>query len=158
MKSSFYLKLYLLTVPVFFAVDMLWLGWIAVDYYQQQIGHLLARQINWAAALAFYFTYIAGILLFAVLPGLKRRSLVHAATMASAFGFFTYITYELTNMATLPKWPLELVMVDTLWGMALCTSVASLSYLIGRWLQRGGHDSGEIGAHMGAQMGDGRGE
>lgn len=138
MHFAFYAKLYLLTVPVFFALDMLWLGWIAADYYQEQIGQLLSEQINWTAALAFYFIYIAGILIFAVLPGLNRRSLVHTAIMAPAFGFFTYITYELTNMATLPDWPLELVLADTLWGMTLCASVGCLSYLIGRWLQQGG--------------------
>ncbi|EIC22503.1 DUF2177 family protein [Thiorhodovibrio frisius] len=150
MTVRYYIKLYLLTVPVFFALDMFWLGWLAVDFYQEQIGHLLAGQVNWLAALAFYCIYIAGILIFAVLPGLKRQSLVHAATVAPAFGFFTYSTYELTNMATLPDWPLTLVLVDTLWGMLLCTSVASLSYLIGRWLLRAGHG--------GERMGDGQGE
>jgi len=136
MRMGFHIKLYLLTVPVFFAVDMVWLGWIAVDFYQQQIGHLLAAEVNWAAALAFYFLYILGILIFAVVPGLKRRSLMHTLTMAPAFGFFTYATYELTNMATLPDWPLKLVLIDTLWGMTLCTAVASLSFGIGRWLRR----------------------
>lgn len=136
MQLGLLVRLYLLTVPVFFAVDMVWLGWVAADFYQQQIGHLLAAEVNWAAALAFYLLYILGILIFAVVPGLKRRSLAHTLTMAPAFGFFTYATYELTNMATLPDWPLKLVLVDTLWGVVLCTSVASLSFGIGRWLQR----------------------
>ncbi|MBK5967393.1 MULTISPECIES: DUF2177 family protein [Thiorhodovibrio] len=141
MSPVFLIKLYLLTVPVFFAVDMVWLGWLAADFYQQQIGHLLSEQVNWAAALAFYLLYIVGILMFAVVPGLRRQSLVHTLAMAPAFGLFTYATYELTNMATLPDWPLNLVLIDTLWGMALCTMVASLSYLLGRWLQRRAENS-----------------
>jgi hypothetical protein len=36
------LKLYLALLPVFFLVDMLWLGVIAADFYQAQIGHLLS--------------------------------------------------------------------------------------------------------------------
>jgi hypothetical protein len=30
---------------------------------------------------------------------------------------------------------MNVVLIDTAWGMALCASVAALSYLIGRWLQ-----------------------
>ena len=37
MSSSFWLKLYLLTVPLFFVVDMIWLGLIARGFYQQQL-------------------------------------------------------------------------------------------------------------------------
>lgn len=136
MNLTFYLKLYLLTVPVFFAIDMVWLGWIAVAFYQQQIGHLLAESVNWGAALAFYLLYIAGILLCAVIPGLRRASARHTLGLAATFGFFTYLTYDLTNMATLPDWPLALVLIDTLWGVTLCTLVAGLSYLIGKRLTR----------------------
>lgn len=135
MTPLFFIKLYLLTVPIFFLIDMLWLGWIAADVYQEHIGHLLATEVNWAAALAFYLTYIVGILIFAVIPGLNKGSVAHTLTMAAAFGFFTYLTYELTNMATLPDWPFRLVVIDTLWGVILCATVASASHLIGRRLQ-----------------------
>jgi uncharacterized membrane protein len=135
LPPGFVFLLYLLTVPVFFAMDMLWLGWLAADFYQHQIGHLLAEP-NWMAAVAFYLLYIVGILGFAVLPGLARGSLMQALRLAAAFGFFTYVTYELTNMATLPDWPLRLVVVDTLWGMTLCVSVTAISYRLGVMLRK----------------------
>ncbi len=46
------------------------------------------------------------------------------------FGFFTYATYDLTNLATLKNWPLDLVIVDILWGTVLGASVAVVTYLI----------------------------
>jgi uncharacterized membrane protein len=90
--------------------------------------------VNWPAALSFYLIYIAGILYFAVAPALAQDSLGRALLNGALFGFFTYITYELTNMATLPSWPIKVVIVDTLWGIALCASVAGGSFMIGRWL------------------------
>ncbi|MGB5831274.1 MAG: DUF2177 family protein [Thiohalocapsa sp.] len=130
---SAYIKLYLYTAPVFFAIDILWLGVVAANFYQERLGHLLADEVFWPAALVFYALYIAGILSFAVIPGLQSRSLRKTLLHALGFGFFTYLTYELTNMATLPNWPISVVLVDTLWGMVLCSAVAAIAYGIGRF-------------------------
>ncbi len=124
------LKLYLALVPVFFLVDLLWLGVVAADFYQTQIGHLLSPRVDWLAAVVFYLLFIAGIQYFALRPGLAAGRVRVAALNGALFGFFTYMTYELTNRATLPDWPLVLVLVDIAWGMVLCTLVAS----IGCWL------------------------
>jgi len=134
MTLTFYARLYLLTVPVFFAIDMLWLGYAAKGFYRQNLGRFLGPEVNWAAALVFYLVYIVGILFFAVAPALERGSLGRAALLGGLFGFFTYATYELTNLATLEDWPLKVVVVDIAWGMVLCTFVATCSFLIGRWL------------------------
>ena len=134
MDALMYVKLYLLTVPVFFAVDLLWLGVIAKNLYQQELSHLLSPSVNWPAAVVFYLVYIVGIILFAVRPALASQSLARAAVGGALFGFFTYATYDLTNRATLRDWPLKLVFVDIVWGVLLCTVVASTSYLLARWL------------------------
>ena len=133
--SAYYLKLYLLTIPVFFAVDLLWLGVLAKDFYQNNLSHLLSPEVNWPAALLFYFMYIAGIILFSVKPGLEAQSLAKTVLWGALFGFFTYATYDLTNLATLRNWPLKVVVVDIAWGTQLCTLVATGSYLIGRRLR-----------------------
>jgi uncharacterized membrane protein len=132
--SLYYLKLYLLTIPVFFAIDLLWLGVIAKGLYQKNLAHLLSPTVNWPAALLFYLIYIVGILLFAVRPALAAQALSQAALWGALFGFFTYATYDLTNLATLRDWPITVVVVDIAWGTLLCALVASVSYLIGRWL------------------------
>jgi uncharacterized membrane protein len=132
------LKLYLALVPVFFLVDMLWLGVIAADFYQAQIGHLLSPHVDWVAAMAFYLLFIAGIQYFAVRPGLAAGHISVAALNGGLFGFFTYITYELTNRATLPAWPLTMVFADTAWGVLLCAVVASSGCWIGLRMGMGG--------------------
>lgn len=132
-----YLKLYLLTIPLFFAIDLLWLGVVAKNFYQNNLAHLLSPLVNWPAAFLFYFIYIAGILLFAVRPALVDQSLLKALLWGALFGFFTYATYDLTNLATLKDWPVKVVVVDIAWGTTLCALVASGSYLIARWLNMG---------------------
>jgi uncharacterized membrane protein len=132
---TYYLKLYLLTIPVFFAIDMLWLGFAARSFYKKHLGYILSPEVNWPAAIAFYLMYIVGIIFFAVRPALEAESLSRALLIGAFFGFITYATYDLTNLATLKDWPLTVVIVDIAWGTVLCALVASGSYLIGRWLQ-----------------------
>jgi uncharacterized membrane protein len=126
--------LYLLTLPVFFGIDMLWIGFLAKDFYRNSLGHLFRPDINWAAALIFYFLYIVGILIFATMPALEKQSLGRAIVMGGLFGFFAYATYDLTNFATLRDWPIKVVIVDITWGMVLTASVAAASYFIGKWI------------------------
>ena len=128
------LYLYLLTVPIFFAIDMIWLGIIAKGLYRKKLGYILKPQVNWLAALIFYLLFIVGILIFAVLPALQKERIIDALLMGALFGFFTYATYDLTNLATLKDWPLVIVFLDIIWGMVLCGLVSLLSYLAARWL------------------------
>jgi uncharacterized membrane protein len=134
MRLAYYAKLYLLTVPVFLAVDLVWLGFIAKDFYRTNLGYVLSAQVNWAPAITFYLLYIVGVLIFAVAPAIRQASILKALLYGALFGFFTYMTYELTNMATIAHWPLKVVVIDILWGMALSAIVAAISYYIGRWL------------------------
>jgi len=134
MSITFYLKLYALTVPVFFAIDMLWLGVIAKGFYRKKLGFILSPNINWAAAITFYLIFIVGILIFAVRPAVNNNSWVQAVVLGALFGFFTYATYDLSNLATIKNWPLVVVVADIVWGMCLCTLTALLSYVISKWI------------------------
>ena len=130
----FYLKLYILTVPVFFVIDMLWLGFIAKGFYREKLAAFLSPTVNWHAAIIFYLLFIVGIIFFAVAPARAKDSLFITAMYGALFGFFTYATYDLTNLATLKNWPLSVVVVDILWGAVLCSVVASVSFLISKWI------------------------
>jgi uncharacterized membrane protein len=134
MNIIFYSKLYALTVPIFFAVDIVWLGFVAKKFYRNNLGFILSPEVNWWAAICFYLLYIAGILIFAVVPALEKEAFGKALLWGCLYGFFTYATYDLTNMATIKDWPLKVVVVDILWGVFLCSTVASLSFLLGKWL------------------------
>jgi uncharacterized membrane protein len=131
------LKLYVATAAVFFAIDLVWLGLVAQRFYERQIGFLLADDVRWGAAVLFYAIYIAGILVFAVLPGLESGSLARTAGLAAFLGFFAYATFDLTSLALFEGFPTRVVVVDLAWGTVLTASVASAGYLIGTWLGMG---------------------
>lgn len=111
---------YCTTALVLFAIDMFWLGLIARNLYVKHLGHLLAERVNWAAAIIFYALYIVGIILFAIEPGVRSDSSSRAVVWGVLYGFFTYATYELTNLALLKDWPVTIVFIDIAWGMILC--------------------------------------
>jgi uncharacterized membrane protein len=121
---------FIVSVPLFVALDLLWLGFIARDFYQTRLGHVLADSVNWPAAIVFYLVFLAGVLIFAVMPALEVRSAMKALMLGALFGFFTYATYDLTNLATLRQWPLSLTLVDIVWGTALGATVAAASTAI----------------------------
>ena len=121
---------YLITVPIFFIIDLVWLGVIAKGFYQKHLGYLMRPQINWAAAILFYLLFIIGIVIFAVRPALELQSPMRALVFGALFGFFTYATYDLTNLATVKDWPVIVTVIDLIWGTVLCGAVALGSYVI----------------------------
>lgn len=124
MNMSTFLTLYAISVPIFFVIDMLWLGVIAKSFYRTQLAHLMG-DINWPAAIIFYLIFLVGLTFFAIAPAAAKQSIGHAALLGAAFGFFTYATYDLTNLATLQGWPLPVVFVDIAWGTVLGAAVAA---------------------------------
>jgi uncharacterized membrane protein len=129
MQISSFFTLYLITIPVFAVIDLLWLGVIAKGFYQTNLGHLLGP-VNWYAAVAFYLIFLAGLTYFAILPALESGSFATALMLGALYGFFTYATYDLTNMATLRDWPLVVTIVDIAWGTILGGLVASVTHTI----------------------------
>lgn len=113
---------------LFFIIDIIWLGLVAKKLYSKWIGHLMLEKPNWTAAIIFYILYIVFIVIFVLMPA--KHSLSYAMTYGALFGFITYATYDLTNLATLKTWPLQMVVVDILWGTFLGFSVSTLAYLI----------------------------
>ncbi len=125
---------YLLTAVVFFALDMFWLGFLAKGFYQKHLGNFLSSEVNWKAAIIFYLLFIVGIFIFAILPAIERNSILRAVVLGGLFGFFTYATYDLTNLATLRDWPLRVVFVDIAWGVVLTSLVSTAGFKIMSWL------------------------
>lgn len=125
-----FIKLYATALIIFLIIDMLWLGLIAKKRYQNQLGPLLKRDVNWLAAIVFYLIFIGGLTFFVLFPAWERQSLLYAFLVGGLFGFITYATYDLTNLATLKNWPWPITLIDLSWGTFLGASTASLSYLI----------------------------
>ncbi|REE78823.1 putative membrane protein [Lutibacter oceani] len=121
---------YLLTFLVFLIVDLLWLGVIAKGIYQKYLGGFLSDKVNWTAAFIFYFIFVLGISIFAIYPSVNKNSINNAILMGALFGFFTYATYDLTNLATLKSWPLSIVFIDIIWGSVLSAFVSFSGFYI----------------------------
>ena len=114
-----YLYAYVSTLVVFLLCDMAWLGTMANRLYRPTLGDMMLGSPDLPAAAAFYGIYPIGLIIFAVLPALKSASLPEAALSGALFGFFTYMTYDLTNQATLRNWTLQLSAIDIGWGTLL---------------------------------------
>ncbi len=129
MNFTVFLKLYAIAVVVFFIIDLAWLGVVARSFYQEQMGHLMRTNVNWAAAIAFYLIFVVGIIVLAVWPAVERQSFGSAVVLGALLGLVTYAAYDLTNLATLEGFPIKVVMVDMIWGTALCAAVSGITYL-----------------------------
>jgi len=121
---------YAITLVIFFAIDLVWLGVVAKNFYRQHIGHLMSAEVNWGAAVLFYLVYIGGIVFFAVKPAIEVGSAARALAYGAAFGFIAYATYDLTNQATMRDWPVLVTVVDLAWGTVLTATVAYLAYQV----------------------------
>ena len=121
---------YIAASGLFFIVDMVWLSIMASRFYRPTLGDMALSGVNVAPAITFYILYPIGLVIFAILPGLRSGSMTTALLYGALFGFFTYATYDLTNQATLRNWTIQLTLVDIVWGSALAAAAAMAGYLI----------------------------
>ncbi|MEL6318877.1 MAG: DUF2177 family protein [Pseudomonadota bacterium] len=129
-----YVKAYIAALAVFLPVDAVWLSFVANEFYFSQLGDLVADEVRYDIAGAFYLMYVVGVVIFALGPAIERRSAGHAALFGALFGFFCYATYDLTNMATLKDWPFLMSYVDMVWGPVLTATTAWGGYQVLRAL------------------------
>ena len=128
------LVMYLITLAVFFLIDMVWLGVVAKGFYRRHLGSMLSPNVNWAAAILFYLLFIVGLLVFAIKPALAGGEPLKALFLGALLGLISYATYDLTNLATLKDWPLVVTIVDLVWGSVLGGAVSLIAAVLGRWL------------------------
>lgn len=122
---------YVATGISFAAIDSVWLRSMYTRLYQPEIGELLySGGVRMGPAVAFYLLYILGMIVFAVGPALRGGGWQTALVQGALLGFFCYMTYDLTNYATLKVWSLKVTILDIIWGTVL-TGSASLA---GWWL------------------------
>ncbi len=125
-----FIKSFLVALFIFLAVDMVWLGLVAKNFYAKQIGHLLREDVNWLPVIIFYIVFVIALVVFVISPSLEKKSWTEALFYGAFFGFIAYATYDLTNLATLKDWPIIVTFVDILWGSFLGGSVSVLTYFI----------------------------
>jgi len=121
-----FIKIYIVALSLFLAIDFLWLGIIAKNIYKEQIGFLMKSNVNFIAAFIFYLLFISGLVFFVLSPAIEKGSWQTALLYGAFFGLITYATYDLTNLAIINNWPLSITLLDMAWGMTI-TALTSLS-------------------------------
>lgn len=124
--------LYLATLVIFLAIDVVWLRLVALPLFERHIGPMMREKPDLKVAAIFYAFYGVGLVYFAAAPGLAAGSVGLAFLNGTLLGLLAYGTYECTNMATLKNWAWPMVISDTLWGGVLSgISAASAVWLMG---------------------------
>jgi uncharacterized membrane protein len=128
-------KYYLIALIIFVILDAIWLGIIGRNLYSKYIGYIMTETPNWIAAIIFYLLFIVGIIVFVVFPGMEEKNLWVSFGKAALFGLVTYATYDLTNLATIKSWPIQITIIDLIWGTFLSSIVGVTTIIIGKWWQ-----------------------
>jgi uncharacterized membrane protein len=123
-----FIILWTMSIPILIVLDLFWLGFIARDFYQNRLAHLLG-DVQWLAAGVFYVVFTFGLTYFVSIPTLNS-TFDKVLLSGALFGFVTYATYDLTNHATLREWPLTVTLVDIAWGTVLAAGIAALSNVL----------------------------
>ena len=126
-----YLGIYFSFLISLIIVDMIWLLVIAKKTYQDSMGDLMADEPKLAAGLAFYVLYAIGVCIFVIVPALSKQSWFDAVLYGALFGFFCYMTYDLTNLAILRNFPAQLAFIDMAWGSFATAAVSGFIYWVG---------------------------
>lgn len=129
-----YLGIYLTFLITLITVDLVWLLGIAKNLYREEMGDLMASEPKLLAGLAFYVIYALGVCIFVIAPALSKQSLIHALQYGALFGFFCYMTYDLTNLAVIRDFPTKLAFIDIAWGSLVTALTAGLTYWVGEKL------------------------
>ena len=114
---------------IFFIVaEMIVLTNIMQPLFKKHIGFLMKEDTNFSIAAIFYLVYVAGVFWFATRAGIKSESSLLAILSGAFLGLLAFGTYEITNYVILKDWKIELVLIDTLWGVVITGSMAYIGY------------------------------
>ena len=127
---------FLSAAVAFGILDFLWLSNAAPILYRPAIGEIMADEVRWGPALAFYGLYLLGVTALVVLPALKDGGARRALWSGALFGLVAYATYDLTNQATLRVWPTHLTLIDLAWGTFATATASVIAVVVTRRIAR----------------------
>jgi uncharacterized membrane protein len=136
--SLYHVKLYVVSLIAFLGIDAVWLRLMYPTFYRSRIGFLMAPDLKLTAALVFYLLFVAGLLVFVIVPGLAEGSSGTTLARAALFGLVAYGTHDLTSLAAFKGWPLSVTVVDMLWGASVSVLVSLVGLRFGKRIGRPG--------------------
>jgi uncharacterized membrane protein len=96
------------------ALDAIWLGWLAIDFYRRELGALMTDSVRIVPAALYYVGYPAVIVFLALTP--RPATLRVAALRSAVLGLAAFGVYDLTNLSTLRGYTVLMTVVDMAWG------------------------------------------
>ncbi|MEP3051281.1 MAG: DUF2177 family protein [Erythrobacter sp.] len=127
---------YICAAIVFGALDAVWLGWAGPNLYRPTIGAIMAEDVNLKAAGTFYVMYIAGMVWFAIRPGLQSGKATTALLNGALLGALCYATFDLTSQAVFKVWATHITIADIFWGAFATGTASAISTLITQKITR----------------------
>jgi uncharacterized membrane protein len=124
------MKAYITIFLSLVALDSVWLGFISKSFYQKHLGFIFGEKFVLWPAIIFYLLFAYGILFFVLTPALEMKSIGTALFRGAILGLVAYATYDLTNQATISKWPLVVTLVDIVWGMFVTSATSVIAYYL----------------------------
>ena len=116
---------------VFFVIaEIFVLTNIMQPLFKKHIGFLMNEETNFSIAAIFYLIYVAGVFWFATRAGIKSESILITILSGAFLGLLAFGTYEITNYVILKDWNINLVIVDTLWGIIITSLMALVGYKV----------------------------
>ncbi|MDY7099238.1 MAG: DUF2177 family protein [Pseudomonadota bacterium] len=120
---------YVIAGLIFGLLDAIWLSWASTNLYQPIIGEIMAEDLNVGAAAAFYLLYLAGMVWFAIKPGLETGSAKTALLNGILLGGLCYATFDLTSQAVFKVWATQISIMDICWGAFATGTTSALTTL-----------------------------
>lgn len=138
MKQTLFI--YLLCLPFTLLLDYLWLAKLMQGFYLNELGPYARRRgdsiepVYWAAAIV-YLLLPLGVVLFALPRVDPAAPLLSSLGWGGLFGLVVYGVYDMTNMATLERWPTRMVWIDICWGCFICAVTNCFAYQVSIWMR-----------------------
>ncbi|HLD92095.1 MAG TPA: DUF2177 family protein [Patescibacteria group bacterium] len=123
-----FLKSYLISLVVLFPIDLVWLT-LTKKIYDNWLSPF-ERTLNIPAAILVYLFIPFGLVYLVISKNIGSYPNFKILIDAFVYGVCSYSVYDLTNLATLKNWSIQMVIVDIIWGGVLCIMVTFISLLI----------------------------
>ena len=121
---------YILWILTLLILDGVMIWWVILPTFRKYIPTYLNTDMNFPAAIAFYLFYILILLFLVVLPWVELKMTLRDILEKSAlFGFWAYMTYELTSMSVMKGWNWNMVALDTTWGTVLTMIIGWIMFV-----------------------------
>ena len=113
----------------FLIADIAFITLFAQQFYENQVGDLLRKELKLGFAVVFYLVYACIAVKLVVLPSTQAAQ---AAKNGALLGLVAYGTYTFTNYAMLEGWTMSLVCVDVFWGISVTALCCFVGYRASR--------------------------